>query len=218
MRLITAAEPGLGHYVTLGVSPTVTTEQLRTQWLSVCAAHHPDVCGGIQTTLWDELRAAYAVLSDPGQRSFYDLTGVDPNGGRKCLHMGALNILRILMEQFVEKADPERVNVLAMVRTAILSRMPEVDSEIANTKARHDQTMKRLKSFQTMWSGAEVAKTMTEELYRERIAKDHTKLVALAEERGAARLALSMLEGARYDIAIVPVPATWPDRSGWVHA
>lgn len=60
------------HYATLGVERDASPQQLREAFQELALRHHPDRAGSEQTGAFQEISAAYGVLSDPAQRARYD--------------------------------------------------------------------------------------------------------------------------------------------------
>jgi DnaJ-class molecular chaperone len=58
------------YYQTLGVDKDVTPEELKKAYRSLASKHHPDKGG--DTARFQEIQAAYDVLSDPQKRAEYD--------------------------------------------------------------------------------------------------------------------------------------------------
>jgi curved DNA-binding protein len=58
------------HYQTLGVNRDVTPEELKKAYRSLASKNHPDKGG--DTARFQEIQAAYDVLSDPQKRAEYD--------------------------------------------------------------------------------------------------------------------------------------------------
>lgn len=61
------------HYNTLSVPPTAPLTAITKAYRKLCTIHHPDKGGN--RTAFDEICAAYAVLSDPMKRRLYDQFG-----------------------------------------------------------------------------------------------------------------------------------------------
>jgi DnaJ domain len=59
-------------YALFGVDPGVTLYDLRHRWRALAKQLHPDRASPAGSALFAQLRAAYAILSDPLQRSRYD--------------------------------------------------------------------------------------------------------------------------------------------------
>jgi molecular chaperone DnaJ len=60
------------YYALLGVPSNTNTEDLRTAWRRLAARWHPDRAGASATATFQQLSAAYTVLSDPIARAAYD--------------------------------------------------------------------------------------------------------------------------------------------------
>lgn len=58
------------HYTTLGVAKTATADDIKRAYRRLASQHHPDRGGDTQR--FQEIQAAYDVLSDPGRRAEYD--------------------------------------------------------------------------------------------------------------------------------------------------
>jgi len=58
------------HYAALGVSRTATQDEIKRAFRSLASKHHPDKGG--DTRKFQEIQAAYAVLSDAQKRADYD--------------------------------------------------------------------------------------------------------------------------------------------------
>jgi len=68
------------HYNTLGVGETATPEEIKRAYRKLASQHHPDKGG--DTAKFQEIEAAYRILSDPAQREQYDHERRNPGGMR----------------------------------------------------------------------------------------------------------------------------------------
>lgn len=68
------------HYATLGVSETATPDEIKRAFRKLASQHHPDKGG--DTARFQEIQAAYDVLSDANKRSQYDNERRNPGGFR----------------------------------------------------------------------------------------------------------------------------------------
>jgi DnaJ-class molecular chaperone len=67
---------GRDFYKILGVSKEATEEDIKKAYRKLAKKHHPDVNSDPATIeKFQEIQAAYDVLSDPGMRTFYDENG-----------------------------------------------------------------------------------------------------------------------------------------------
>lgn len=64
--------PPADYYALLGVDESVDDEALRKAWRQLALRWHPDRAGEAATAMFQQLSAAYAVLSDPIARAAYD--------------------------------------------------------------------------------------------------------------------------------------------------
>src|SRR5215218_5241066 len=60
------------YYALLGVHTNADEEELRKAWRQLAAQWHPDRAGHAATVRFQQLSAAYTVLSDPVARAAYD--------------------------------------------------------------------------------------------------------------------------------------------------
>jgi len=68
------------HYNTLGVGESATPEEIKRAYRKLASQHHPDKGG--DTAKFQEIEAAYRILSDPAQREQYDHERRNPGGMR----------------------------------------------------------------------------------------------------------------------------------------
>jgi molecular chaperone DnaJ len=66
------ARPEHDYYALLGVQADADAEALRLAWRQLASRWHPDRAGVAATVVFQQLSAAYAVLSDPLARAAYD--------------------------------------------------------------------------------------------------------------------------------------------------
>ena len=69
--------PKVDLYAVLGVEKDVSTDELKRTYRKLALRLHPDKNPGNQEALekFQEIGKAYAVLSDPAKRKYYDETG-----------------------------------------------------------------------------------------------------------------------------------------------
>ena len=68
------------HYNTLGVGESATQEEIKKAYRKLASQHHPDKGG--DTAKFQEIEAAYRILSDPAQKDQYDHERRNPGGVR----------------------------------------------------------------------------------------------------------------------------------------
>jgi DnaJ-class molecular chaperone len=85
----------MNHYITLGLTPSATPEEVTTAYRTMRSGAHPDKQG--DAAQFHKIQAAYEVLSDPARRAKYDQSGDDTvEEGRA---------LRTLIEMLVNVVD-----------------------------------------------------------------------------------------------------------------
>jgi molecular chaperone DnaJ len=78
--VLTVSDGKKNPYAVLGVKRDATTAELREAFQELALRHHPDRAGG-ETRLFQEIAAAYKVLSEPEARARYDRES-QPRPGR----------------------------------------------------------------------------------------------------------------------------------------
>jgi curved DNA-binding protein CbpA len=75
------------YYLILQVHPQAGPEVIQAAYRRLARQHHPDAVGGADDAAMKELNEAYAVLSDPSQRTRYDqrYTAQPPPSGQPTL-------------------------------------------------------------------------------------------------------------------------------------
>ena len=68
----------MDYYQVLGVPKTATADEIKRAYRKLAAVHHPDRGG--DTAKFQDIQAAYDVLSDEGRRAQYDAFGNAPRG------------------------------------------------------------------------------------------------------------------------------------------
>ncbi|RHY99196.1 hypothetical protein DYB37_010348 [Aphanomyces astaci] len=112
-------------YVLLEVERTASEAEIKASYRKLALKFHPDRNRGVPGAAehFKKLATAYAVLSDPNQRRFYDLSCKDGSGGNLQTGMGGTNVkdLPVGMEMS-GKVDKQEGHFF---RVAITERMVE---------------------------------------------------------------------------------------------
>jgi DnaJ homolog subfamily A member 2 len=106
-------------YEILGVSKDATSDEMRKAYRRLAAKHHPDKEGGSQEK-FQELQAAYEVLSDPEKKQIYDKYGED--GLKEGMGGGSgADIFDLLMNRGggVKKAKPKSKSLLYPMKVTL---------------------------------------------------------------------------------------------------
>jgi hypothetical protein len=64
-----------GLYAVLGVSPTATADEIKNAFRQRAKETHPDTSGNASAAFFQQVNAAYKILSDPESRAEYDSSG-----------------------------------------------------------------------------------------------------------------------------------------------
>ncbi len=83
------------YYEVLGVSPTAGAEEVKRAYRRCVLTYHPDVRGNrADMTQFRRVRRAYQVLSDPAERSRYDLMmGLGEHAGSARFYRRSFDLL-----------------------------------------------------------------------------------------------------------------------------
>lgn len=102
----------MSHYKTLGVEPTATPDQIKQAYRKLARRYHPDMnCGEAEAgakAMFQEVQAAYAVLSDPERRARYDATGTD-KAPPTVADEGREMLLKVFSDAITADGDPMQV-------------------------------------------------------------------------------------------------------------
>ena len=78
------------HYATLGVSRTATVDEIKKAFRKLASLHHPDKGG--ETGKFQQIQAAYDILSDPAKRAAYDNPPAQFGSGMGGVHVNIHDI------------------------------------------------------------------------------------------------------------------------------
>lgn len=121
-------------YDKLGVDEDATPEEIAKKYRSESLKHHPDRGGDADR--FREITVAYEVLSDPGKRGYYDATGGETPSGDVVLGL-VIDLLNTVIGELVAKRrDPEKVDLVEMIRMKINELQANMREEIAKHTAK----------------------------------------------------------------------------------
>lgn len=208
-RLLTAARPGKPFYVVLGVPPNASEDQIRRQWRSIAAAHHPDQNGGITSDLYRKCERAAAVLSDPARRKFYDQTGIDPLDNQKSREKEATGAIRSTISAVMEDYRPG-LNVLEAIRCSLRRGVESREIDIRRLERTIVDQTAVLAELEASWKGEGMARAIAVEILSERIKELKASRESFVGSIEAGRAALAMIDSEGWEM---PAPA-FPDLGG----
>ena len=136
-------------YEILGISPEASASEIKVAHREAVKAHHPDAGGDPA----DFVRAqrAYAILSDPDRRAYYDRTGIEDEATVAEEQQAHTAIAALVLQALDSGRDLDRTDVVAAVGAAL--RDKEKTHQLARTKL--EAGMKRIGVLRSRlcWSG-----------------------------------------------------------------
>ncbi len=105
----------MSHYEELGVPKDASRDQIKKAYRRRAQKEHPDKGG--DTEKFYALQRAYDVLGDDARRAHYDRHGTDGQPDRQSALMQRL---AALLMQVVEANDTETVDIVALMKTALV--------------------------------------------------------------------------------------------------
>lgn len=137
----------MNPYETLNVSKDATLEEIKSAYKKQAKKHHPDAGGDKEK--FSEVSSAYALLSNPEKRAYYDEHGIEEEAQNSPRQM-ACAFLTQLFEGMID-AHGERiikVDVIGELRRKSNSNLQAAEKEINNLEeeiAKHERCMDQLK-------------------------------------------------------------------------
>jgi curved DNA-binding protein CbpA len=104
-------------YEVLGVQSTATLDEIKRAYRALAKTLHPDTPTG-DTEKFAELSQAYSVLSDPGQRSDYDLgKWEDKTSKNSTLSPVECEMINNIRDKFIKSLKSSRFNIMDALKS-----------------------------------------------------------------------------------------------------
>jgi curved DNA-binding protein CbpA len=135
-------------YDILGVPKDASPEEIKSTFRSKAKSTHPDHGG--DAAQFTAIAKAYEVLGDPLKRAHYDETGQAP-GSQDTERTEALGIVDIIFAEVMNQLQDYNGlvcnDLVADMRKVIVSKMAELDGQIAQTRDRIGRLHKFISRF-----------------------------------------------------------------------
>jgi curved DNA-binding protein CbpA len=182
------------HYKTLGVKPDASNQQIKDAYRSKASRDHPDKQTGDED-VFKALQNAYAVLSDPKRREFYNKTGSEMKGSEFDRKAGAL--LQQLFQLIVTDNGLEAIihlDIVSLMNNQIDKGMVELDKKIEHSKGSNAEMKKILKRLKHKNKMNPIALMLKHEM------KKHSELITQKfQEKEVGERARKMLKEYGFD-------------------
>lgn len=116
----------MDYYKTLGVTKNATPDEIKKAYRQLASKHHPDKESG-NTAKFQEIQAAYDVLSDPDKRAAYDTPARRPSGIPGFDGFGTnVDMNQFINELFKHQAEQKFRQQRQLLRTVIQITLEQV--------------------------------------------------------------------------------------------
>lgn len=128
----------MNPYEVLGIPPNATPQQVKAAYRKLSRRWHPDQNPGKDTSAkFNEVNAAYRLLSDPERRERFDRTGVADEDAPDNSLSEALAVLSVaytetILEGVSTGKNLRRVNLIAVMKAKIVEKLKPVRKELSD--------------------------------------------------------------------------------------
>lgn len=126
-------------YETLNIPKNATQEEIKKSYYDKAKKEHPDIGGNEEK--FKETSQAYALLSDPKKREYYDEYGEEPKESNTLNK--AANLVNSLIDQMLQKYQPQEIlrqNFIKEMKGAVNDNISKLNEE----KSKQNTMMDRL--------------------------------------------------------------------------
>lgn len=128
----------MNPYEVLGIPPNATPQQVKAAYRKLSRRWHPDQNPGKDTSAkFNEVNAAYRLLSDPERRERFDRTGVADEDAPDNSLSEALAVLSVaytetILEGVSTGKNLRRVNLIAVMKAKIVEKLKPIRKELSD--------------------------------------------------------------------------------------
>ena len=179
----------MDYYDVLGCDPDATDGELKDAYRRAALRHHPDRSGGSHEAM-SQITEAWLVLRDPEKRQRYDR---GESGNADPIQVRVQQILAATVISLISQRSPERFDLVAGIRSALLSAMDACKAsheQIADQRRKLEKVRARLRSSDEK---TDLLRHVVEQQIAA-LSDEH-----LANEKLALKAALRCIENSTYD-------------------
>lgn len=205
--------PTASLYRVLGLKKTATADEVARAYRRLALKHHPDRGGDRQK--FEQIHAAFEVLSDPDRRARYDSTGefatapVD-NSLAELAQVLAPVLDQLVRQMTAQRDDPGKVDLLKVLKTVLANARNENQGKLSNLnkiKANHLAAAERFESDEPM--------NLLSELARAQARQIEVQARPLEESVKGIDRVLAYLGTVRYRLDVQQAVINWIDLGGF---
>lgn len=182
-------------YAALGLPADATPEQIHAAFLNISRTHHPDIPQS-NADIFHKARHAHEILMDPIKRRVYDETGLDADNDERIVR--ALGLIRNIVAGILNDGNVD-IDIPARLNEQLEAEVNGVQVLIRSTEARASDINKISKNIEKRWRGSPQVKNALLAMLDGNGKRTEAERVPLDETLEVVRLAIKLMNGARYE-------------------